>query len=103
MFGQEAPQIPMTNQADCPECDASVPFSSSPQKGQRVLCPSCHSVLIVNNLKPIRLDWAFVEPFNSLTGPADLTPLKSESDNPSNHLALPEASSGEKLPGEGQS
>jgi len=48
----------------CPECDAAVRFSSIPDLGYRVMCPSCRSMLIITSSHPIVLDWAFVEPID---------------------------------------
>ena len=51
--------------AICPECDASVQFTSVPKVGHRLVCPTCNSVLAVISQRPIGLDWAFIEPFNA--------------------------------------
>jgi DNA-directed RNA polymerase subunit RPC12/RpoP len=49
--------------ATCPECDAEIPFSAIPKLRQHVRCEKCQSILLVTELSPIHLDWAFMDPF----------------------------------------
>ncbi len=47
----------------CPSCDTSIRFRNNLYIGQMVTCPECGDVLEVVRLSPIKLDWAFEEPF----------------------------------------
>jgi hypothetical protein len=47
----------------CPECDHVVEFHSPPRLKERVTCTQCYSRLVVIQLSPLALDWAFMEPF----------------------------------------
>lgn len=47
----------------CPACDTRVRFEKAPKMGQFVTCPECENMLEVVRLSPIKLDWAFEEPF----------------------------------------
>lgn len=46
-------------EADCPNCDEVVRFSSPPKLGQRVTCPFCQEALEVVELKPLELDYVY--------------------------------------------
>lgn len=47
----------------CPSCDTRIRFRNNLFTGQMVTCPDCGDVLEVVRLNPIKLDWAFEEPF----------------------------------------
>lgn len=47
----------------CPSCDTRVRFDKPPKMGQFVTCPECENMLEVVRLSPLKLDWAFEEPF----------------------------------------
>jgi ribosomal protein S27AE len=51
-----------TLNSKCPECDAKVILASGVKRGQRVICDTCHSELVLINPADLILDWAFVEP-----------------------------------------
>jgi hypothetical protein len=55
-------EVPVV-EAGCPECDVTVRFADPPQIGWHVQCESCRSMLVVIELSPVVLDWAFVDPF----------------------------------------
>ena len=54
--------------ATCPECDDWINFPSRTKVGQRFLCESCQSELVVIRTSPLELDWAFLEPFQQAEG-----------------------------------
>ncbi len=45
-------------EADCPNCEEVVRFSTAPTLGQKVTCPYCRELLEVVELKPLELDYA---------------------------------------------
>lgn len=45
-------------QANCPECDASVPFRREPYRGEIARCPACSAELEVRSINPIKLELA---------------------------------------------
>lgn len=49
----------------CPSCDTNIRFRSKLYVGQMVTCPECGDMLEVVRLNPIKLDWAFEEPFDA--------------------------------------
>jgi uncharacterized paraquat-inducible protein A len=42
----------------CPQCDHEFIVPGEPALGQHVLCPSCHTHLVVVWRDPCELDWA---------------------------------------------
>ena len=53
----------MMLKALCPECDHEILFSSPPRLKGRLSCAKCRSELLIIQLDPLALDWAFMEPF----------------------------------------
>jgi lysine biosynthesis protein LysW len=49
----------------CPECDHDVQIETAPNVGERVICSSCGTILVVIQVSPVQLDWAFIEPFGN--------------------------------------
>lgn len=49
----------------CPECDHDVQMETTPNVGERVICSSCKTILVVVQLSPVQLDWAFIDPIGS--------------------------------------
>ena len=45
--------------AECPDCETSIRFHRSLKIGQDVICPECETDLIVRQLNPLELYWAF--------------------------------------------
>jgi len=43
----------------CPGCKRSINLDPRPREGQRFTCPSCGDYLVIINLEPLELDWAF--------------------------------------------
>jgi lysine biosynthesis protein LysW len=56
----------MLLEALCPECDQTITFATQPTLGQIVICTHCQSALTIIQLNPILLDWAFLEPLQSM-------------------------------------
>ncbi|KPK92152.1 MAG: hypothetical protein AMJ88_11715 [Anaerolineae bacterium SM23_ 63] len=46
----------------CPECDHDVLMETTPSVGDRVICSSCKTILVVLQSSPVLLDWAFIDP-----------------------------------------
>lgn len=46
----------------CPECGAQIHMENRPHEQQLLLCPHCEILLIVTNVQPLHVDWAFEEP-----------------------------------------
>lgn len=44
--------------ANCPECDAGVPFTRTPVRGEVVRCPDCSAELEVTAVAPLALELA---------------------------------------------
>jgi Zn-finger nucleic acid-binding protein len=56
----------------CPECDHDVQMETTPNVGGRVICPSCKTILVVIQVSPVQLDWAFIDPIvSSASNPED--------------------------------
>jgi lysine biosynthesis protein LysW len=50
----------------CPECDQDVRMETQPNMGEHVVCSACKTTLVVIRVTPVRLDWAFKDPFDHL-------------------------------------
>jgi hypothetical protein len=63
----------------CPECDHDIQIETTPNVGERVICPFCRTILVVIQVSPVQLDWAFIEPIgSSASNPEDkLTDLST--------------------------
>lgn len=48
----------------CPACGTKLRFQAEPKLGEFVVCEECGTELEVIQLSPIKLDWAFEEPFD---------------------------------------
>ena len=48
----------------CPECDQLLTFTYQPALCEPVGCHSCGSPLRVLRVDPLKLDWAYQEPFD---------------------------------------
>jgi|GEM_PF-7021736 len=44
------------NETRCSECGQRLKLKTHPQTGQRVICPSCGTGLIITSLNPVELD-----------------------------------------------
>jgi len=49
--------------ADCPDCLSTIRFEKLPELGEFLYCPECDETLEVVRLEPLKLGWAFAEPF----------------------------------------
>jgi lysine biosynthesis protein LysW len=56
-------QAPKPDIGVCPSCDTKIRFRNNLYLGQLVTCQECGDVLEVVRLNPVKLDWAFEEPF----------------------------------------
>lgn len=54
---------PDVQTAVCPECGGEMQLSSHLPVFYLLLCPHCETLLMVTAVHPLRLDWAFEEPF----------------------------------------
>ncbi|MCI0396165.1 MAG: lysine biosynthesis protein LysW [Chloroflexi bacterium] len=52
----------------CPECDTKIRFNEGPGLGAFVRCPECNTTLEVVRTAPLKLGWAFEEPFDEEEG-----------------------------------
>ncbi|KAA3665189.1 MAG: hypothetical protein DWQ04_01855 [Chloroflexi bacterium] len=43
----------------CIDCDKRIPFKKMPRLDETVVCPHCDAMLMVVELNPIELDWAY--------------------------------------------
>ncbi len=43
-------------EAFCPECSSRLKLGNHPRQGQRVVCSSCETNLIITNVNPLELD-----------------------------------------------
>jgi lysine biosynthesis protein LysW len=43
----------------CIDCDKRIPFKKEPRLDETVICPHCDAMLMVVELNPIELDWAY--------------------------------------------
>lgn len=50
--------------ATCPACGSEISFRRQPRRGQFVTCHDCDSLLEVLRLSPLKLEWAFEDPFD---------------------------------------
>ena len=50
-------------QATCPACGSRIQLRKMPRRGHVITCQDCASMLVVTRLAPLKLDWAFEEPF----------------------------------------
>lgn len=48
----------------CPGCGARIRFQNKVQVGEFVICDECGDELEVIQMSPIKLDWAFEDPFD---------------------------------------
>lgn len=48
----------------CPGCGARIRFQNKVQVGEFVICDECGDELEVISMSPIKLDWAFEDPFD---------------------------------------
>lgn len=48
----------------CPGCGARIRFQNKVQVGEFVICEECGDELEVISKSPIKLDWAFEDPFD---------------------------------------
>lgn len=46
----------------CPDCKQEIELWPLLQVGEELLCPHCEADLVVVNLEPVELDWAYVLP-----------------------------------------
>lgn len=54
---------PVPKIASCPGCGARIRFQQV-ELGEFVVCEECGDELEVVNLSPIKLDWAYAEPYD---------------------------------------
>jgi len=59
----------------CPECDHEVQIETTPNLGDRVICLSCKTALVVIRLSPVQLDWAFIDPIEGTNWVVNLLTL----------------------------
>ena len=45
--------------AECPDCETNIRFHRPLKLGQIVICPECEADLMVRQLNPLELYWAF--------------------------------------------
>lgn len=45
----------------CPDCDSNIRFHRPLRLGQGVICPECSADLVVSNVNPPELYWAFFD------------------------------------------
>jgi len=43
----------------CIDCEKRITFKTPPRIDQTVLCPHCDAMLMVVDLNPVELDWAY--------------------------------------------
>ena len=55
---------PKTEVGICPGCGARIRFANKVQVGEFVNCEECGDELEVISASPIKLDWAFEDPFD---------------------------------------
>lgn len=55
---------PKTEIGICPGCGARIRFQNKVQVGEFVICDECGDELEVVSMSPIKLDWAFEDPFD---------------------------------------
>lgn len=48
----------------CPGCGARIRFQNKVQLGEFIICAECGDELEVVQLSPVKLDWAFEDPFD---------------------------------------
>lgn len=58
-------------EATCPACGTRIHLRKMPRRGQFITCQECDSMLVVARLAPLRLEWAFEEPFDNDRGSSD--------------------------------
>lgn len=51
--------------ATCPACGHHIRLRKMPGRGQFITCSACDSMLAVARLSPMKLEWAFEEPFEN--------------------------------------
>jgi lysine biosynthesis protein LysW len=51
--------------ATCPACGYHIRLKKLPRRGQFITCLACDSMLAVARLSPLKLEWAFEEPFEN--------------------------------------
>jgi hypothetical protein len=47
--------------AFCPDCERRIGFDHTPYLEEVVYCPNCEAALMVVELHPIELEWAYVD------------------------------------------
>ena len=50
--------------AECPDCETNIRFHRPLKLGQIVICPECEVDLVVRQLKPLELYWAFDDDYD---------------------------------------
>ena len=55
---------PKTSVANCPGCGANIRLREPVRLGEFVICDECGDELEIVSMTPIKLDWAFEEPFD---------------------------------------
>lgn len=60
----------------CPECDHDVLMETTPNVGERVICSSCKTILVVIRSSPVQLDWAFIDPIEGSTSNPEDEPIE---------------------------
>jgi lysine biosynthesis protein LysW len=56
-------------EATCPACGARIHLRKMPRKDHFITCQNCDSMLVVTRLAPLKLEWAFEEPFDDFHQP----------------------------------
>lgn len=55
---------PRTSVATCPGCGANIRLREPVRLGEFLICDECGDELEIISVSPVRLDWAFEEPFD---------------------------------------
>lgn len=51
--------------AFCLDCEHKINLGAHPVEGQKVRCSNCGAELEILSLKPLELDWVYLEPLGS--------------------------------------
>jgi lysine biosynthesis protein LysW len=63
---------PKAASAICPGCGTKIRLSQQIELGQFLICAECGDELEVVQLSPLKLDWAFEDPFDDAIDDQDL-------------------------------
>jgi lysine biosynthesis protein LysW len=56
---------------ECPDCDSRIRFHKPLKIGQIVNCPECDQRLVVEQLDPLRVDWALDDDYDDFDDDED--------------------------------